>query len=57
MMEITPERSCPFKQCTSPNLQNLPFFDFDEKERAYKIRNEVGIHVLKNECPGKKRKL
>jgi hypothetical protein len=57
MMEITPERSEPFKRCTSSNIQNFPFFDFDEKERAYKLRFESGVHVLKNECPGKKRKL
>jgi hypothetical protein len=57
MMETTPERSGLFKQCTSSNIQNLPFFDFDEKERAYKLRIAAGIHVLRNECPGKKRKL
>jgi len=56
MMENPPERSDTYKQCTPINFQNLPFFDFDEKERAYKLRIEAGIHVLKNECPGKKRK-
>jgi len=57
MMEISPEWSEPFKRCTSSNIQNLPFFDFDEKERVYKLRIEAGIHVLLNECPGKRRRL
>jgi hypothetical protein len=57
MMGISPEMSDPLKQCTLTKFQNIPFFDFDEKERAYKLRIETGIHVLKNECPGKKRKL
>ena len=56
MMVNPPERSDSLKQYSPTKIQNLPFFDFDEKERAYKLRIEAGIHVLKNECPGKKRK-
>jgi len=56
MMEIAPERSEPFNRCMSSNYKNIPFLEFDEKERAYKFRIAAGIHVLKNECPGKKRK-
>lgn len=57
MRDIFPQSSDPLKQCTPKKFQSLPFFDFDEKERAYKLRIEAGIHVLVNKCPGKKRKL
>lgn len=54
---ISPKRSDLFKQSMSAKYQTTPFLEFDEKERAYKLRIDEGIHVLKNECPGKKRKL
>jgi hypothetical protein len=57
MQEIFPERNEPSRQCTSRKDQKIPFPEFDEKERAYTFQSTAGIHVLKNECPGKKRNM